>query len=164
MATLYEITGKYGLLMERLEEDGTDIEEVLQLFDDLGESLKEKAEGYGKVRANYKAQITALRDEEKRLADKRRHLEKIVENLEKRLFDAMKLMNVPRIDTDLFSFRIQKNGGAAPVIITEPDKIPPEYLNVTVKPDLKAIAAYLEETGDFSCAELGERGESLRIK
>ena len=161
---LYEITGKYGLLMERLEEEGTDVEEVLSLFDDLKEDLKEKADGYGRVRANYKAQIDALRAEEKRLADKRRHLEKIVESLETRLFDAMKLMNTKRIDTDLFSFRIQKNGGAAPVIITEPDKIPPEYLNVTVKPNLKAIAAYIEETGDISFAEIGERGESLRIK
>jgi len=161
---LYEITGKYGLLMERLEEEGTDIEEVLALFDDLKEDLKDKADGYGRVRANYKAQIDALKAEEKRLADKRRHLEKIVESLETRLFDAMKLMDTKRIDTDLFSFRIQKNGGAAPVIITEPDMIPPEYLNVTVKPDLKAIAAYIEETGDISFAEIGERGESLRIK
>ena len=161
---LYEITGKYGLLMERLEEEGTDIEEVLSLFDDLKEDLKEKADGYGRVRANYKAQIDALKAEEKRLADKRRHLEKIVENLEQRLFDAMQLMETKRIDTDLFSFRIQRNGGAAPVIITEPDKIPPEYLNVTVKPDLKAIAAYIEETGDCTFAEFGERGESLRIK
>ena len=56
---LYEITGKYGLLMERLEEEGTDIEEVLSLFDDLKEDLKDKADGYGRVRANYKAQIDA---------------------------------------------------------------------------------------------------------
>lgn len=161
---LYEITGKYGLLMERLEEEGTDVEEVLSLFDDLKEDLKEKADGYGRVRANYKAQIDALKTEEKRLAGKRRHLEKIVESLETRLFDAMKLMNTKRIDTDLFSFRIQKNGGVAPVIITEPDMIPPEYLTVTVEPDLKAIAAYIKETGDISFAEIGERGESLRIK
>ena len=115
--TIYEITGKYGLLMERLEEEGTDVEEVLSLFDDLKEDLKEKADGYGRVRANYKAQIDALRSEEKRLADKRRHLERIVDNLETRLFDAMQKMDTKRIDTDLFSFRIQKNGGVAPVII-----------------------------------------------
>lgn len=162
--TIYEITGKYGLLMERLEEEGTDVEEVLALFDDLKEDLKEKADGYGRVRATYKAQIDALRTEEKRLADKRRHLEKIVDNLESRLFEAMQKMDTKRIDTDLFSFRIQKNGGVAPVIITEPDKIPPEYLNVTVKPDLKAIAEYIEETGDVSFAELGDKGESLRIR
>lgn len=164
MATLYEITGKYGLLMERLEEEGTDVEEVLSLFDDLKEELKEKADGYGRVRANYKAQIAALKDEEKRLAEKRRHIEKIVESMESRFFDAMQKLNVRRVDTDLFSFRIQKNGGAAPVIITEPDKIPTEYLTVTIKPDLKAIAAYIEETGDVSFAELGDRGESLRIR
>ena len=65
--TIYEITGKYGLLMERLEVEGTDVEEVLSLFDDLKEDLKEKADGYGRVMANYKAQIDALRTEEKRL-------------------------------------------------------------------------------------------------
>lgn len=162
--TLYDITGKYGLLMDRLEEDGADVEEILGLFEQLGEDLKEKADGYGKIRANYKAQIEAVKAEEKRLADKRKHYESIVQKLETRLFDAMKQMNCPKIETDLFSFKIQKNGGVAPVIITAPDQIPPEYLNVTVKPDLKAIAAYIEETGDCSFAELGDRGESLRIK
>lgn len=162
--TLYEITGKYGMLMDRLEEEGADVEEVLELFEQLGEDLKEKADGYGKIRANYKAQIAAVRDEEKRLAEKRRHYERTVEKLESNLFKAMKEMNCSKIDTDLFSFRIQKNGGAAPVIITAPDQIPQELLNITVKPDLKAIADYINETGDLSFAEFGERGESLRIK
>ena len=162
--TLYEIKGKYGLLMERLEEDGTDVDEVLELFTDLQEDLKEKADGYGRVRANCKATIDALKAEEKRLADKRKHYERIVERLETNLFDAMKTMDMPKIETDLFSFRIQRNGGAAPVIITAPDQIPPEYLNVTVKPDLKAIAAYIEKTGCCTFAEIGERGEHLTIK
>ena len=162
--TLYEIKGKYGLLMERLEEDGTDIDEVLELFSDLHEDLKEKADGYGKVRANCKATIDALKAEEKRLADKRKHYERIVDSLETRLFDAMKAMDCPKIETTLFRFGIVKNGGAAPVIITQPDLIPPEYLNVTVKPDLKAIADYIGKTGDCTFAEIGERGEHLTIR
>ena len=35
---------------------------------------------------------------------------------------------------------------------------------ITEKPDLKAIAKYIEETGDITQFHFGERGESLRIK
>lgn len=161
--TLYELSGEYAHLVEVLEMEGADVDETVGIFDQLEEDIKVKAEGYGKIRANFKGEIEALKAEEKRLQEKRKHLEKAVERLENGLFEAMQKTGMERIETPLFKFSIQR-AGQAPVIITAPDAVPPEYLNVTVKPDLGAIRDYIKETGDVSFAELGEQKEILRIR
>jgi hypothetical protein len=111
------------------------------------------------------AEAKALKDEEKRLADKRKLCENAVDRLKQNLFDSMKATGKKKFKTDLFTFSIQKNGGADPVIVdVETDDLPDDLVQIVEKPDLKAIAAYIKETGDLTYAHFGERGESLRIK
>lgn len=158
---LYELTAVYKRLQNQLEA-GDDVAGILEVIDD---EIEVKADGYARIIQNMKAYADAYKAEEQRLADKRKKCEAGIERLKENLFNSMKETGKTKFKTDLFSFSIQKNGGADPVIVDVPtEKLPDDLVQITEKPDLKAIAAYIKETGDISYAHFGERGESLRIK
>lgn len=158
---LYELTAVYQRLQNELE-NGDDVAGILELIDD---ELEKKADGYARVIQNMRAYADAYKAEEQRLAEKRKKCEAGIERLRENLFNSMKATGKEKFKTDLFSFSIQKNGGALPVIVdVKTDDLPDDLVQITEKPDLKAIAKYIEETGDLSYGHFGERGESLRIK
>jgi hypothetical protein len=158
---LYDLTAVYQRVQNEIE-NGEDLEGILAV---IGDELEAKADGYARVIRNMEAQASAFKEEEKRIAEKRKRLETGVERLKQNLFDSMKATGKEKFKTDLFSFSIQKNGGALPVVVDVPtEKLPDDLVQITEKPDLKAIAKYIEETGDLTYAHFGERGESLRIK
>lgn len=158
---LYELTAVYKRLQDQLE-NGDDVEGIIAV---IGDELEAKADGYARVIRNMESQIKAFKDEEKRIAENRKKLETGVERLKNNLFESMKATGKEKFKTELFSFSIQKNGGALPVIVdVSTDDLPDDLVQITEKPDLKAIAKYIEDTGDLTYAHFGERGESLRIK
>lgn len=159
---LYELTAVYKRLQDQIEA-GEDVEGILAV---IGDELEAKADGYARVIRNMEAQAAMFKEEEKRIAEKRKRLEAGADKLKQNLFESMKATGKEKFKTDLFSFSIQKNGGALPVILDVKDtsELPDDLVQITEKPDLKAIAAYIEETGDLTYAHFGERGESLRIK
>lgn len=158
---LYELTAIYQRLQNEIE-NGEDIDGILAM---IGDELEAKADGYARVIRNMESQVSAFKDEEKRIAENRRKLEAGIDRLKQNLFNSMKATGKEKFKTDLFTFAIQKNGGALPVIVDVPtEKLPDDLVIVSEKPDLKAIAKYIEETGDITYAHFGDRGESLRIK
>ena len=158
---LYELTAVYQRLQDQIEA-GEDYEGILAV---IGDEIEAKADGYARVIRNMEAEAKALKDEEKRLAEKRKLREAAVDRLKQNLFESMKATGKEKFKTDLFTFSIQKNGGALPVIVdVDTEYLPDDLVQITEKPDLKAIATYIEQTGDLTYAHFGERGESLRIK
>lgn len=158
---LYELTAVYQRLQNQIEA-GEDVEGILAV---IGDELEAKADGYARVIRNMEAQVESFKAEEKRIAENRKRLEAGIDRLKQNLFESMKATGKEKFKTDLFSFSIQKNGGATPVIVDVPtEELPDDLVQITEKPDLKAIAAYIEKTGDLTFAHFGERGESLRIK
>lgn len=158
---LYELSAVYQRLQDQIEA-GEDYEGILAV---IGDEIETKADGYARVIRNMESQAAAFKEEEKRIAENRRRLETSIERLKQNLFDSMKATGKEKFKTDLFTFSIQKNGGSMPVIVDVPtEKLPDDLVQITEKPDLKAIAKYIEETGDLTYAHFGERGESLRIK
>lgn len=158
---LYELTATYQMLQSQIEA-GEDVEELLA---DVNDELEAKADGYARIIRNMEGDIDAFKAEEKRLAEKRRSLESAVEKMKQNLFESMQATGKKKFKTELFSFSIQKNCGALPIVVDVPvDDLPDDLVIVTEKPDLKAIKKLIEETGDLTYAHFGERGESLRIK
>lgn len=158
---LYELTAVYKRLQDQIEA-GEDVEGILAV---IGDELEAKADGYARVIRNMEAQAAMFKEEEKRLSEQRKRLENGAEKLKQNLFESMKETGKEKFKTDLFTFAIQKNGGALPVVVdVKTDDLPDDLVQITEKPDLKAIAKYIEDTGDLTYAHFGERGESLRIK
>lgn len=158
---LYELTKAYQDIQEMIE-SGADLEQTLDL---LGDAIEVKADGYARVIRNMEGNIEAIKAETARLQDKKKVLENGIERLKKNLFDAMKATGKEKFKTDLFRFSIARNGGAMPVILDKPvEELPDALCKIERKADMKAVAQYIEDTGDMTYAHYGERGESLRIK
>lgn len=162
---LYELTGYYLELMQMLEDPEMDSDLINDTMDAIEDEIEVKADNYAKLIKNMEASVAAIEAEQERLQNKKNTLKSGVSRLKENLKAAMIATGKTKFKTDLFSFNVQKNGGALPVIVDVPtDKLPDDFVIVSEKPDLKAIAAYIEKTGDVTFAHLGERGESLRIK
>lgn len=166
MSRLYEITGDLLTLQEMLE-DSVDDQCLLDTLEGVQGEYEIKLEAYCKVIKNLEADMEALKNEAKRLTDKRKTLENNVDRLKKAMFDSMKATNTPKVKGQLFTVAIQRNGGKTPVV-QAPDvdlsKLPDELVVVTEKPNLDAIRELLEAGKVVDGFSLGERGESLRIK
>ena len=68
---LYELTDSYQKILQLIEDGGEGLEDTLESITD---AIEDKADGYGKVIKNIEAQIEAIKNEEKRLADRRKSL------------------------------------------------------------------------------------------
>lgn len=166
--TLYEITGEL-LELQNMIEEGADPDVVNDTIESVEFDLEQKAEGYVMVIRNLEAQAKAIKDEEKRLREKRLAAENGIERLKKRLFDSMNATGKKKLNAGVFTLSVQKNGGALPVIIDEDVmNMPQEMLKIDIKPDTKRIAELLQDDQKSryysKFAHFGERGESLRIR
>lgn len=165
MASLYELQGEYLQLLNMLEDPEVEEQIVLDTLEGIDYELEIKAENYAKIIKELEGTVEVIKTEQKRLSDKKSKLEANVKRLKDNLQEAMTATGKTKFKTDLFSFSIQKNGGALPVIVdVDTAELPDELVQITEKPDLKAIAKFLEEHPESKLAHYGERGESLRIK
>ena len=166
MANIYELTTTFEYLQQLLLEADPDAEEQLQAALEIAEAeIEAKAEGYAYIIKNLEGDIAGFKAEEKRLAEKRRTAENAIDRLKGNLYEAMNRTGKTKFKSGTFTFAIQKNGGALPVLVdADVTEIPDDLCKITREPDKKALAAYIEETGDVSYAHFGERGTSLRIK
>lgn len=161
MASIYELKAAYLSVQDAIE-NGDDIEGILATLND---AIEEKADAYASIIANLTSDIEGLKAEIKRLINRRQSLEDSIERLKENLFNTMKETGKTKFKTEKFSFSISKNGGALPIIMKcDVSELPDNLVIIEEKPDKKAIAKYIEETGDCTWFEFGERGESLRIK
>ena len=165
MSTLYELKGEYLQLLQLLEDPGVEDQIVLDTLEGIDFELEVKAENYAKIIKELEGNVEIIKAEKKRLSDKQSKLEENIKRLKENLQAAMVDTGKTKFKTELFSFSIQKNGGALPVIVdVETADLPDDLVQITEKPDLKAIAKFLEKNPDSELAHFGERGESLRIK
>lgn len=165
MSSLYELTGYYAMLQNMLDSDELSDEEISERLNDLNDEIEIKADNYAKMIRNFETSLEGIKAEAKRLSDRKSKLEANIKRLKDDLQTAMVTTGKTKFKTDLFSFGVQKNGGALPVIVdVDTSELPDDLVIISEKPDLKAIEKYIKETGDVTFAHFGERGESLRIK
>lgn len=166
MANLYEVTGNL-LTVQSMLEDSVDDDVLKDTLEAVQGEFDYKLEQYAKVIKNLEADVDALKNEAKRLTDKRKVLENNIARLKATMFDSMKATGTTKVKGQLFTIAIQKNGGKIPVIMAEgttTDHLPDQLVKVVESPDLDAIREVLEAGKVVEGFSLGERGESLRIK
>lgn len=156
---LYELSSAYQQIQAMIEDGQEGLEDTLE---SLNDAIEDKAVGYAKVIRNLEGQVTVLKNEEQRLADRRKSLENNIKRLKESLQENMIDTGVKKIKTDLFSFNIQKNPPSVEVLNEK--AIPQTYfIQVDPKLDKKSILADLK--GGKKVPGVGIRqGESLRIR
>ena len=153
---LYEITDAY-LSLDEVEKT----EDVIKVLDGIKDEFDKKAENTVKVIRNFEADIQALRDEEKRLADKRKSLEKKKEDLKEYLYFNMERLNVRKVNAGIFDINIQKNPQS--IKILDEATIPLKYKILTYNLDKKQLKEDIKNGAEIKGAELVQT-EGIRIR
>ena len=136
----------------------------------LDGDFEDKAEGIAALVAENTATIEAIKNEIDRLREKADRLTNQNDSLKKYLFAEMKFTGKKKVNAGTWTITIAKNGGKAPLVWKiDPDKLdldalPEKYVKRTESINAAAVRETLEAGGFLSFAELGERGESVRIK
>lgn len=153
---LYEIVEAYQNLSE-LEES----EDIKKALDVISDEFDVKAENIVKVIRNMEADEKALRDEEIRLADKRKSIGNKKENLKEYLFSSMRAIGKPKMKAGIFNINIQKNPQSIKII--DVNIIPDKYKIASYKLDKKQLKEDIKEGLDIEGAELVQT-EGIRIR
>ena len=165
MPTMYELTADYKTVLDMMYDTEIDPQTITDTLESITAEIEIKAENTAIIINELSAEAAKIKAEEQRLNARRKVYENRVSNLKQGLFDAMKLTGKTKFKTDLFSFNIAKNGGKIPVIVdVDCSELPDDLVTITEKPNLDAIAAYLEKHPESKYGHFGDRGESLRIK
>ena len=162
---LYELTEQYEELYSMLYDEEIDEQMIFDTAEGLEGEIEEKADNYEKMIFSMKADIEAIKNEEKRLYAKRTTLENRSQSLKDMLQANLEFIGKTKFKTALFSFNVQKNGGLQPLTITQNlDEIPGKYL-IPQPPKVNTDAVRkLLEGKEVEWAHLEPRGQSLRIR
>ena len=152
MATLYELTADYTLLLEKLEDAQTE-EETEQAYKELfalEDSIEDKAEAYARIMRSKQAEADAYKAEKDRLAARQKAAENTAARMQKSLLDTMQLLGVSDISTKIGTWRVAKNPWSCDVI--DEKEVPEEYripLEIPYRIDRDAIKKHFKETGEL---------------
>lgn len=160
--SLYQITSAFPKLMEQddiSEEDKKEIEK------ELTQILKQKSNGVIGYAKNLELTIKAMKEEEDRLEETRKKLEKRLNHFKDYVIECMIRNNIEKIDTDLGCLTLAKNPISVEIVNTE--KIPSKYKKITQTEiiDKRAILNDFKDTGEvIEGVSFNTESKSLRIK
>jgi hypothetical protein len=159
--TLYQISDQYRQAYEVLSQDESLPAEVFHdTMEALAGDLQVKATNVAAFIGNIEATTNAMREAEKRIAERRRAAEERVKWLKNYLLTNMRACGISRIDAPEYRITIRKNPPS--VVIADPESVPalfyrqppPEIDKTAIKEALKA-----GEDVPGACLEAGERLE-----
>lgn len=125
MAKLYELTQNYKNLIDLLDNPDVPRDMIDAALNEVGEDIDIKAENIAKLIKSIDVDIAGYKEEEKRMADRRKTLENRVAGLKEYLDSAMKATGKERIKGKVFTIAYQKNPPSVAVI--DEKAIPEEY-------------------------------------
>jgi len=148
MANLYDLMDEYAAIQEAIEADAPE-EEIERLIDAMDESrgeLEGKVDSICRLLRNLEADTGAQKNEETRLATRRKAIERSRARLRKWVMQTMDLLEVDKIKTSLHTVSLAE--GKESVIIVDDEKVPDEFKTTTVVVDKRAIMKAYKSDGE----------------
>ena len=161
MNNLYKLDQAWQEVINMLYQDDIDEQMIFDTIESIEGEIEDKADGYAKIIKELESKRDARKAEAKRLTDNATLFDNRIKRLKQNLFNSMKIRGKTKFTTDLFTFRIQKNGGKRALTID--GKVPKEYTKIIVENDTDKIRQALESGKEISFAHLEPHSESLRI-
>lgn len=159
MSTLYDLTNDFQKVQALIEDGGEGLQDTLESIE---LAIEDKLENIGKVIRNLEAEAKAFKEEEQRLADRRRSIENNIKHLKQYAENSMIVTGDKKIKAGLFTFSIQKN---PPSVRIFNETIVPKNYFVTPEPklDKKKVQEAIKNGESVAGVEL-KQTESLRIR
>lgn len=163
MFKLYELTEMYQNLWDVIGDEEVDLDALEIALSAVEDNIEDKAESMAKLIKGIDGDIAILKEEEQRLANKRKSLENKQKNIKGYLENQLNVMEIDKIKTPLFTVALQNNPPSINVL--DENLIPGMYkkkvttISVVKKDVLNALKEGLEVPG----AEI-KQTRSLRIR
>ena len=142
MSSLYELSNEYLSVQNKLIEAEFDEQTIADTLEGMSGELEVKAENVGKFILNLEAHAQAIKDAEKRMAERRKAIEVKTEAMRKYLKDNMERCGITKIESPYFALTIKNNPPA--VIIDDAQALPISFMKFAEPPppipDKKLIA------------------------
>ena len=157
MAKLYELTGIFLEIDEMDVDDETKLDTLDSI--DWEDDFSEKIENCIKVIRNKNARVEAYKAEIERLKKMKASEEKAIEEIKKRISEAMQLTKHDKLETTLFKVGFRKSKA----VVVDEVKLPKEYMKAKWIPDKETIKELLKNGATIQGATLEER-RNLNIR
>ena len=151
MKTLYDIAEEYRELLDLMQSAEVDEETIQDTIEATGlkDDFRNKVDGYLYVIDDLEASNKRIKNEENRLAERRRMQERNAKKMKDMLTDTMQLLDIQKERTDKYTVWVQNN----PIKLKIEDEqfIPKEfYEEQQPKLNRKKLTDYLKENEDKS--------------
>lgn len=157
---LYDLTQNYNQLLEMA--DSMDNEVFQDTLSAIEEAIEEKAENMAKLIRCLEADAKAIKEEEQRLADRRRAIENRIISVKEYLQQQMEIAGLDKVKRPTITVSIQSNPPSVEVL--DESVIPSTYMIPQPnKIDKKAILTALKEGLIIDGCSI-KQGRSVRIK
>lgn len=157
MAKLYELTGIFLEIDEMDVDDETKLDTLNSI--DWEDDFSEKIENCIKVIRNKNARVEAYKAEIERLKKMKASEEKAIEEIEKRISEAMQLTKCDKLETTLFKVGFRKSKA----VVVDEVKLPKEYMKVKWIPDKEKLKELLKNGATIQGAKI-EKRRNLNIR
>lgn len=164
MSSIYEIADRFNIILQMMDDPDFDQDALNDTFEAIDGEFEDKADNYARIMKNMEGDIEALKNEIKRLSDKKATLENNIKRMKETLQVNMISTGKMKFKTDLFSFGIQKNAPAV-IVDTDINNLPPEFLKFR-EPEVNktAIKEAIQNGEDLTGYAHLEQSQSLRIR
>lgn len=162
--SLYEINKNYAELFDKFENEEITQEELQETGNMLAVELQNKSRNIIGYEKSIELAINAYKEEEKRIAERRKALENKLEKYKEYVKNNMEDMGLQKIETPLGVLSVCKV--SASLEVYDENLIPNEYKKekVTISIDKNAIKEALKNGQDIQGVKLVDNKTSLRIK
>ena len=163
MTSLYELTAEWRDILDDIDlADGEITDDIEERLDELRGPLNEKAERYCQVMREWELRADMFRQEEQRLARKRKTLENNRERLRRRLLESLTAIGLPNIEAGSFSVRV--NEPKQRVVVPDVDILDEHYVRRVATADKAGLAMVLKRGEFVQGAHLEDGERSLTIR
>ena len=164
MANIYELTADIQLLWNLMENGEIDDDTLIDAMQNSQEELSIKLEHYCMFIKNMEADAKAFKEEEQRLAARRKTLENTIESAKKAMQYAMDVAGEKKVKGKLFSISLQNN--PASVVLDEQymENIPEKYLIHKTDINKRLMAEDIKNGVDLEGLAHLEQSEGIRIR
>ena len=159
---LYELSEQYNEFTKLAEQDEWDEQTIADTLESLTGEIQDKGRNVAAYAQNIEADINAMKDAEKRIADRRKALERKAEWMRDYLRHNMEACGISKIECPEFKITLGKPSQVC--VVFDENALSDEYVKVTKTPDKKAIAAAIKNGKDVEGAKLEDGKPRLTLK
>lgn len=164
--TLYELSEEMKALDELIfMQDGEFDEPAEALYEEQVAKMATKADDFGRYLRTRESLAANIKEEEKRLAARRKALENHVDRLKRYAVMALRNMGRPKVEGTTFTLAVQKNPPALDVQVSA-EQLPEEFVRfvpATIETDKAALLAAVKAGREIPGVALVE-GYHLRVR